>query len=209
MFKTFALALPIFLLPTMNVHADNDGYVFDSGNSVVHDGSGDCVYTSYWDPRDAIAGCDALVSEAKPESTEFSAVEPVKPKPPVTRQVMLDAKTHFDFDKATLKPAGIEALNSIIGDLKNVNQLMEISITGHADRIGHESYNRQLALERAMTIRNYLSQNASFDPNLIKVVSMGEDDPLVSCEGLRGQTLIDCLEPNRRAEISIKAIESE
>lgn len=209
MFKSLALALPIMLVSTLSVQADNDGYVFDSGDSVVHDGSGGCVYTHYWDPQDAIAGCDVVVSEAKPEPIEFAAVEPATPKPPVTKQITLDAKTHFDFDKATLKPKGRAALDSIIASLGNVNQLLEISIAGHADRIGDASYNRQLALERAMTVRNYLAQRGSLDPNLIKVASMGEEDPLVTCEGMRGQELINCLEPNRRAEISIKAIEVE
>lgn len=209
MFKTLTLVIPIFLISTLSVQADNDGYVFGSGNSVVHDGSGDCVYTNFWDPQDAIAGCDAVVSEVESKPIEFAAVEPAAPKPSITRQVTLDAKTHFDFDKATLKPAGREALDSIIASLGNLNELLEISIAGHADRIGDASYNQQLALERAMTVRDYLSQHGSVDPNLLKVVSMGEDDPLVSCEGLRGQPLIDCLEPNRRAEVTIKAIEVE
>lgn len=200
MLKTISGALTVLLLSPFSAQAD--GYLFDTGNRVVYDGAGDCVYTSFWDPQDAIAGCDNVVSVVESEPIEFAAVEP---REPIIKRVTLDTETHFDFDKATLKPEGMDKLNEVVSTLRGYDRVLNINITGHADQIGDESYNRQLALERALAVKNYLTERGSLDPNLLEMVSMGEDAPLVSCEGMRGQQLIDCLAPNRRVELDISA----
>ena len=193
-------------LPFLTFGAHADGYLYDSVDSVVRDGVGDCVYTSFWTPEDALRGCDAVVTktETEQESVVFAAMEPVVP---VIQQVTLDADTYFDFDQASLTPVGQDKLDAMIGTLRGYDDLLEMHITGHADRIGDEGYNQQLARKRAMAVKQYLVERGPLDPDLLKMVSMGESDPKVSCEGMRGDALIDCLAPNRRVDIDIKATE--
>ncbi|MCW8902854.1 OmpA family protein [Sedimenticola sp.] len=200
MLKKLTQVLTTVLLFSFGAQAD--GYLFDHGDSVVHDSSGNCVHTGFWDPQDAYIGCDGAVAVIPNEEVIFAAVEPVMPE---VRRISLDADTFFDFDKAQLKPAGTDKLDEIIESLRSNDSQLEVSITGHADRIGDDNYNRQLALERAMSVKQYLIERRTLQPDLLKVVSMGEDEPMVSCEGMHGQPLIDCLAPNRRVDISINA----
>lgn len=194
------------ILPFLAFNAYGDGYLYDSVDSVVTDGSGDCVYTHYWTPQDALVTCaDQVVTVVEKEPVVFAAMEPVVP---TLQQVTLDVDTYFEFDQATLKPAGEEKLNDLIQILGGYDELLEVHITGHADRIGAENYNRELAYDRASTVMRHLVENSALNPDLLTVFSRGEDNPQVSCEGMRGQSLIDCLAPNRRVDIDIRAAEA-
>ena len=200
MLKTLRQVLTTLLLFTFGVQAD--GYLFDQKDNVVHDNTGNCVHTGFWDPQDAHVGCDGAVAALPSEEVIFAAVEPVMPE---VTQISLDADTFFDFDKAQLKPAGTDKLDAVIESLRGNDSQLEVRITGHADRIGGDNYNRQLALERARSVKQYLIERRTLQPDRLEIVSMGEEKPMVSCEGMRGQPLIDCLAPNRRVDISINA----
>ncbi len=204
MLKSFRPALAVLLLFTGAAQA-NEGYVMDARDSVVHDSSGNCVHTGFWEPGDAFVGCDGAVAAVETEQVIFAAVEPANP---TIARVTLDADTFFDFDKARLKPAGIDKLDEMIETVPRYDKLLEVRITGHADRIGDADYNQQLALERAETVKQYLLEHSTLKPDMLKMISMGEKQPIVSCEGMRGQPLIDCLAPNRRVDINIEATEA-
>ena len=73
----------------------------------------------------------------------------------------------------------------------------DISIVGHADRVGSREKNYKLGLERAVSIKNIFVSKGT-DPSGIEVASHGEDNPLV-------ETKDDVAEPrNRRVEVIVR-----
>ena len=86
----------------------------------------------------------------------------------VTRRVTLDADALFDFDKATLRPAGRAALDEFVASVKTITP-ETITATGHADRFGSDAYNQRLSERRVQTVKAYLvGQN--MDANRIRAV---------------------------------------
>jgi OOP family OmpA-OmpF porin len=72
-------------------------------------------------------------------------------------------------------------------------------LEGYTDRLGSDSYNRQLSTKRAETVKRYLQSGGVQVPMSAK--GLGKDDPVVQCNNRNHQALIDCLEPNRRVEL--------
>ena len=72
-----------------------------------------------------------------------------------------------------------------------------IVIAGHTDITGDESFNEQLALKRANSIKNYLTRRG-IESNRIEVVSFGETKPKFLNTTAAGRAL------NRRVEVYIR-----
>ena len=180
------------------------GYVDDTGGSIVRTGYGDCLHTKRWSVPNAIAECDPEIVAAR-DAVDVAAVEVVmvtKRKP-----VRLEADTLFAFDSDALTPKGTAVLDDLLSNM-TAESLLEhkLQIRGYADRIGAADYNLDLSKRRAAAVRDYLvSQGLS--PAFIEVSGLGSSDPLVDCENLRGPALVDCLAPNRRTEIEFSAVE--
>ena len=201
MSKILRIAVAGIGLVTLSASA---GYLTDSTGQVVRNSYGECVHTGFWTPDQAVVGCDGKVAEVVVVQTEFAAVEPAAPQ---IHQVTLDADTFFAFDRAELRPVARERLELLLGALEGYDDLVSVRIAGHADRIGEASYNRELAMERAAAVKRYLVDRGRLDPDRLEVISRGESDPRVECSGMRGQDLVECLAPNRRVEIDVRAAE--
>jgi OOP family OmpA-OmpF porin len=106
----------------------------------------------------------------------------------------------FDFDQATLRPEGKAALDELANRLA-VTQYEKLTIVGHADRIGPAAYNQRLSERRASAMREYLIAQG-IDGEKISTSGVGQSEPAASCRGLRGKRLIDCLQPDRSAELT-------
>ena len=199
------LMAAVFML---GAYAHADGYLVSAGGDVVRNAYGECVHTAYWEPGDAIVGCDGKVAEVEiVKPVAVVEVVPVEPVEPQIQQVTLDAETYFGFDKSRLTTEAREKLDAVIVTLRGYNDLVQVRIVGHTDRIGNEAYNEQLGRARAESVERYLIERGPLDPEILELRSMGESDPQVRCEDLRGQALIDCLAPNRRVELSVEATE--
>lgn len=57
------------------------------------------------------------------------------------------------------------------------NSNLKISLTGHADKRGSETYNEKLAVRRAEAVKKYLVRNLGVDASRITVSAKGETDP--------------------------------
>lgn len=187
---TYLAAVAVSLLAVSQVQGA-EGYWSAKGDSVWRSGFGECVHTGFWSMDMAIVGCDGKVAEAAPE--------PVAPAP--VAMPSMDAKVHFGFDRADLDATATAAIDKLVSQARTKGQIKSVMVTGHTDRIGTEDYNLDLSLRRAGAVGDYLSQNAGIDAQSIELVGKGESQPLVGCEGLRGNALLECLEPNRRAEL--------
>ncbi len=166
-----------------------DSQIWVSGDYGATNGTDKlCWQTGYYPDGNPVVGCDAVA------------------KPPVIMNgsLNLDAATLFDFDKASLRPAGQEMLGRLAAFL-NRNSYSQTVVVGHTDSWGSEAYNDRLSLRRAESVKAYLvSQGVPAG----KIVSqgMGERQLIVSpasCKGTKAARQA-CEQPNRRVTVDIQ-----
>ncbi|WP_439520069.1 outer membrane beta-barrel protein [Hydrogenophaga sp.] len=162
---------------------------------------------------------------APPPGTRAAAPEPMvvaapAPAPPVVVQappptpapvapptrVTLSAESLFGFDADAVKPEGRQALDRFARDLAGTTY-GSISVEGHTDRLGSDSYNQRLSEQRAAAVKNHLVTSGSLDGSRITAVGRGESQPVTApgdCKGnQRTAALVACLQPDRRVEVEV------
>ena len=92
-----------------------------------------------------------------------------------------DEMVTFAFDSAVLDASARAAVDTQVAWLRR-HPGVRMSVTGHADLVGPESYNYQLGLARARAVVNYMVANGIERNRLDELVSRGENDPLVPTE---------------------------
>ena len=102
----------------------------------------------------------------------------------------------FDFDRYQLKEASFAELNRIL-EVMQENANLKISIQGHTDNIGTDSYNMTLSRNRAQAVVTYLEKNGIASDRL-EAIGFGEEKPIAS-----NDQEIDGRELNRRVEFEI------
>jgi outer membrane protein OmpA-like peptidoglycan-associated protein len=125
-----------------------------------------------------------------------------KTDPIIPSKVTLQADASFKFDRGDLAgmlPTGKVKLDQLVRDLERVDDVTSIRIEGFTDRLGSDSYNRQLSAKRAETVKRYLQNGGVKIPIMAR--GRGKEDPVVQCNDRNRQALIDCLAPNRRVEL--------
>ncbi len=192
-----------------------DGYVTQRyGQAPLRTRYGECVHDGQWQPGTRYADCDAVPAEAAtPAAPTDTVVEAPAPAPvpapaPIARNVPFRVSTDalFDFDKATLRPLGREALDELATRLAS-STYDAIAIVGHADRIGAAKYNQRLSERRAATMRDYLVAKG-LDDRKISASGVGSKAPTTTCPHLRGARLMACLQPDRFAEVTVAGTET-
>ncbi|MDP1708006.1 MAG: OmpA family protein [Gammaproteobacteria bacterium] len=183
---------------------NNHAYVVDGSGTLVRDGSGKCIRTGSWSQEHALVECGDAVAAAPPMA-EKAPEAPVAagPKPAAIRAT-LQTDAFFDFDKAVVKAEGKAKLDDFVTQMNQHKEVDVLLVTGHTDRIGTNSYNMKLSQRRADAVKNYLVEKG-VSSNRIETAAKGEEEPVVSCDGVKGRTaLIDCLAPNRRVVVETK-----
>lgn len=131
--------------------------------------------------------------------------EPTPPPAPEPVNITLDASLLFDFDEATLRPAGRQELDALLRQLNDMDYDSAI-VVGHTDRIGSREYNLGLSQRRADAVRSYLVQGG-VPANTITARGVANDESLIApseCRGLGSNAAtIACLQPDRRVVVEI------
>ncbi|HOB46156.1 MAG TPA: OmpA family protein [Zoogloea sp.] len=198
-------------------------YVTDQRNVVVKSGADLCWRTGSWTPgaaADAKAGelpvgceCDKDVVGADkcapapaarataPAPVAVPAAAPAK----CDFSVTLAADNTFAFNKAVLtKSAKANLDNAVIAKLGACASVQSVIITGHADRLGSQSYNQKLSEKRASAVQAYLA-GKGLKAEHVETMGAGKTQPIKSCDDKLGRKkLIECLAPNRRVTIDVK-----
>ncbi len=198
-------------------------YVTDQRNVVVKSGADLCWRTGSWTPgaaADAKAGelpvgceCDKDVVGADkcapapaarataPAPVAVPAAAPAK----CDFSVTLAADNTFAFNKALLtKSAKANLDNAVIAKLGACASVQSVIITGHADRLGSQSYNQKLSEKRASAVQAYLA-GKGLKAEHVETMGAGKTQPIKSCDDKLGRKkLIECLAPNRRVTIDVK-----
>lgn len=87
----------------------------------------------------------------------------------------------FPFNRSTLDSAARRALDGQAAWLRS-NPEVRMTIIGHTDLVGSNSYNDSLGLRRARAVLSYLTQRGVSRRRLDAVASRGERDPVVQTQ---------------------------
>ena len=101
---------------------------------------------------------------------------------------------YFDFDRATLNPQSTPALTAI-ADLLRRQPQWRLSIEGHTDNIGSDSYNQDLSTRRAAAVKEALVRDFAVVPERLSSAGFGERRPVEPNETIAGRAR------NRRVEL--------
>ena len=127
-----------------------------------------------------------------------------EPAPLPVRRVSYEAESLFAFDRAEVQPAGRQALDSFIEQLRG-SSYETITVQGFTDRLGSTAYNQTLSQARADAVKAYLVTQG-LDATKIVATGRSESSPVTTpdaCKGMTGATLIACLAPDRRVELEV------
>jgi len=142
----------------------------------------------------------------QPEAPKPEPAAPVKPvaEEPLTATVL------FDYDRSEVRPGEVSGLDVFARKLEG-RAYDRLEIVGHADRIGGDAYNLALSRRRAEAVRDYLA-GKDVDAKRVRTEARGEAQPVTgeTCKNLgpagrKNRKLIECLQPNRRAELRLVA----
>lgn len=165
-------------------------YVVDSWGRIVRDNENRCVRSIDWSKDTAIAKCEGW-EEAKPAPVVAAPAPVVAPEPaPVAPAKFIG---HFDFDKADVKE--VPELDVFAAYMNEVAD-SKVTITGHTDSSGSESYNQALSVKRAQDVADYLA-GKGIAADRMTVSGMGESSPVADNGTEAGRA------ENRRVEVEI------
>ncbi len=208
-----ALALGLLSGAAQAQNPDGKAYLNDTRGAPVMSNFGLCWHTGFGPPPPASPECDPnyVAAVAPPAATpapaapeKVAALTPPPAPTPVAEKLTLNADTLFDFDKATLRPAGRDALDAFVGKLKDISPETIMTI-GHADRIGSARYNQRLSEQRVATVKDYMVSKG-VEPARIYTEGKGETQPATragDCIGPKSAKVIACLQPDRRVGIEV------
>ncbi|MEA1918200.1 MAG: OmpA family protein [Campylobacterota bacterium] len=100
---------------------------------------------------------------------------------------------YFDFNKATLKPESKKAILSAVALMQRYGDLV-LSVHGHTDNKGSDTYNHKLSQERAASVRQAII-NEGIESTRLQSNGYGEEEPIASNETEEGRA------QNRRVEL--------
>lgn len=125
----------------------------------------------------------------------------VKEVPKIVRvERLVFSDINFEFDKSTLTNLGKGKTYLVAQKLKE-SQNVKVVIAGHADYIGTEQYNLNLARRRAETIRKELVKLGVSPEQIGDIVSYGESKPLIDMKQPWARAV------NRRVEFEVMGAE--
>jgi outer membrane protein OmpA-like peptidoglycan-associated protein len=107
-----------------------------------------------------ITGTMTRADETRSGTAQVTCNAPPPPPPPPRAQLVVNlSDVHFAFNQSGLTRMGRDTLNWVIGQLNSsAGSSMVVSVEGHTDPYGSESYNQALSERRVRTVYNYLTR---------------------------------------------------
>src|SRR5262245_5614275 len=119
---------------------------------------------------------------------------PAPPPAPVEERIVLRG-VNFDFDKSDIRPDAAVILDEAASQL-NANPGRSVSVGGHTDSVGTDTYNQSLSERRAASVKDYLV-GKGVDASRLTTTGYGESNPIASNDTADGRAL------NRRVELNL------
>lgn len=111
-------------------------------------------------------------------------------------KVNIPSDISFDTGSATIKPQMRSVLDPFAASLKD-DPNARLTIVGHTDSTGSDAVNNPLSIQRAQSVRDYLSVRG-VSPNRIQTAGHGEREPVADNTTEAGRAR------NRRVEIYLR-----
>ncbi len=115
--------------------------------------------------------------------------------------ITLSGSVLFASNQSELLPAAMSSLDNVVTALK-ANPDRNITIEGHTDSQGSRSYNMDLSLRRAESVRGYLVSHG-IPAEIVKANGLGPDRPVADNRTAEGRA------NNRRVEIIVSPAETK
>ena len=132
----------------------------------------------------------------KVEKEQEQVKETPKKEIPKKVTVVMDERTLlFDFDKSVVKEQYIPILRNLIDYMVENNY--DVTIIGHTDSKGSESYNEKLSMRRAISVKEKLLELGLSPDRIVGLEGRGELETVASNETEEGRA------QNRRIEFNL------
>ena len=127
---------------------------------------------------------------------EIDEVDITRVRGPREVTVVMDSRSlNFDFDKSVVKEQYIPILKNVIDYMIENNY--DVTIVGHTDSKGSESYNEKLAMRRATSVKEKLLELGLSSDRIVGLEGRGELEPVSSNETEEARS------QNRRIEFNL------
>ena len=127
---------------------------------------------------------------------EIDEVDITRVRGPREVTVVMDSRSlNFDFDKSVVKEQYIPILKNVIDYMIENNY--DVTIVGHTDSKGSESYNEKLSMRRAVSVKEKLLELGLSSDRIVGLEGRGELEPVSSNETEEGRS------QNRRIEFNL------
>ncbi len=113
--------------------------------------------------------------------------------------ISLKGDVTFDYNSAAVRPGLYSEIDRISNVLVKYPQTL-IRVEGHTDNIGSESYNMDLSLQRAESVKNLIVQRG-VSSSRIETIPYGESMPIADNSSESGRA------KNRRVEIKVAPVQ--
>ena len=183
--SNFQQKTQVILMPDSDGHVGQVEVISDGGSQVLSAAGQMTVVKG----RSASPTAVSVVDQKKVASM-FSAALAVEPHPPV--KFLL----YFLPDSDQLTEESLELMPQVIAAIDE-RKSSDVGIYGHTDRLGSDTYNQTLSMQRALAVQAILV-NQGVRPDDTETASHGEGNPLIA-------TPDGVAEPrNRRVEVIIR-----
>ncbi len=173
--KSLAIALSVLAFGSAHAASSTQDNAVDKSGRQVFDARGNCVFTKW----EAKGGCGpAITSDMR--------------------------KVYFDFNSSAIRGSERKELDALAKAVKASKSGVEsVTIVGHADQIGGDSYNHALSSRRANAVKRYLAGKGVRVKN-VDLRAKGETESVTTCDADAPRAeLIKCLAEDRRVDIEL------
>lgn len=122
----------------------------------------------------------------------------------------LAADTLFAFDRsdrAAMTDAGTRAIDLLLARLQaDYSRIDRVHLIGHADPLGQAERNERLAIERANTVREYITTTGLVQAPLTAEGRASREPVVRGCARTATPQAIACNQPNRRVAVEVTGI---
>jgi outer membrane protein OmpA-like peptidoglycan-associated protein len=101
---------------------------------------------------------------------------------------------YFDFNSATIRPESEPVLKEIADALNN-HPDWKLSVNGHTDNVGGDTYNQKLSVKRAESVKQALVENYQIAADRLQTAGLGASSPIDTNDTPEGRAR------NRRVEL--------
>lgn len=104
----------------------------------------------------------------------------------------------FEFNSAQLTPESRKIVDELVSRIQATRPINRVVVEGHTDSVGNATYNLNLSLQRAETIKKILIERVPLAADKVNAVGKGETEPLADNGNYQGR------QKNRRVEVKVE-----